>query len=413
MTDIPLRSARPPIVAAPVQRRGVLDPPSPRFAPAVSIIIPTRNEAGNVGELVRQLDTVSGLGPSEIIFVDDSTDDTPDIILSLRSEVHEIVLIHRPLGRREGGLGGAVVEGLKRARAPWVGVMDADLQHPPEVMARLLDKATATDADLVVASRYGGDGAAGGLNMLREAVSRGSTVLTKVTFPERLRGVSDPMSGCFLVRTARLDPDALRPNGFKILLEIVGRTPGLRVAEVPYHFLERHTGESKASATEAIRLFDVLIRLRFGDNAVRMARFALVGASGVVVNSLLLVLAVELLGLHYALAAAIGTIGSTASNFTLTELWVFGDRLAVGSRARRASLFLAVGLLALAFQEPLLILLTRFAGIHYLIANTIALMAIMLLRFIAADRAVWVSAEAPAMAITPVANSEPRPAEAA
>ena len=361
------------------------------YCPAVSIVVPTRNEAANVDELVRRLDAVPGLNSAEIIFVDDSTDETPAVIAELKSANHQIVLIHRPPEQRQGGLGGAVVEGFRRARAPWLAVMDADLQHPPAVVAQLLAQARATDADLVVASRYRGDGTAKGLNLAREAVSRGSTLLTKATFPRRLQGVSDPMSGCFLVRAACLDLDALQPNGFKVLLEIVGRTPALRVAEVPYHFGDRHAGASKASTTEALRLIDVLLRLRFGDQAVRLARFALVGTSGLVVNLVLLLLGVELLGLHYAVAAAIGTIGSTASNFTLTEVWVFGDRARTGGRATRAGLFLVIGLVALAVQEPLLLTLTELGGLHYLIANPIALLAVMLLRFVAADRAVWVT----------------------
>ncbi|RZI87291.1 MAG: glycosyltransferase, partial [Microbacterium sp.] len=189
----------------------------------LSIIVPTYNEAPNVGELVRRVTAaVSGLD-AEIIFVDDSTDDTPDVVRAV-AEVAEIPvrLIHRT--QHTGGLGGAVVEGFRAARSEVCLIMDGDLQHPPEKIPEMLERFDRGDVDIVVASRYAGGGTAHGLaDRSRVLVSKASTAITKAMFPMRLRTVTDPMTGFFLVARSTLDLESLRPRGFKILLEILVR----------------------------------------------------------------------------------------------------------------------------------------------------------------------------------------------
>lgn len=213
-----------------------------------SVVVPTYNEAGNVAVLVQRLCQVLGGEDAEIVFVDDSDDDTPDVIrrVSARADL-PVRLLHRPPGQRDGGLGGAVVLGLQTSRNPWCVVMDGDLQHPPELVPALLARGVADDVDVVVASRYCGGGDSGGLaGRVRQLVSSGCTVLTRAMIPRRLRDCTDPMTGFFAVRRDALDLPALRPRGFKILLEILARTE-LRVAEEPFVFGERLAGESKAT----------------------------------------------------------------------------------------------------------------------------------------------------------------------
>lgn len=122
--------------------------------PLLSIVVPTKNERDNVGALVERLEAVLPTVAMEIIFVDASTDATPDRIAELAPRCgHDVVLLRQTPDRRRNGLGGAVVQGLRAARAPWACVMDADLQHPPELIAELLEEAESRDLDLVVASR--------------------------------------------------------------------------------------------------------------------------------------------------------------------------------------------------------------------------------------------------------------------
>lgn len=231
----------------------------------VSVIVPTLNEAANIEPLVDRLARVLPAG-SEVIFVDDSDDETPAVIRSIQRRARlTIRLYHRPPHQRSGGLGGAVATGLEVARSPWVCVLDADLQHPPELIPCLLEQALRDGAELAIASRYRASGDdVGGLTRLRVAVSRALVTATRLLFWRRLREVTDPLSGFFLVRATAIDCQALRPRGFKILLEILVRHPHLRTTEVSFQLAPRHAGRSKASLREGMRYLVHLAVLRFG-----------------------------------------------------------------------------------------------------------------------------------------------------
>jgi dolichol-phosphate mannosyltransferase len=230
---------------------------------AVSLIVPTRNEAGNISELLVRLSRLPEGMLGEVIFVDDSDDDTPAAIAYLGPSVDfDVDVVHREPGHRTGGLSGAVLEGFRRARGEWMAVMDADLQHPPEMLADLFAATRSECADIVCATRNVGGGARDGLGAARDLISKSFTTFARRAFPRRLHGVSDPMSGFFLVRRAAVAVEALRPTGFKILLEILVRTPGLRRTEVAYEFAPRHAGDSKASLREGVVYLRHLARLR-------------------------------------------------------------------------------------------------------------------------------------------------------
>lgn len=285
----------------------------------LTIIVPTFNEAPNVEELVdRVAAAVAGID-AEIVFVDDSTDDTPAEIDRVASEASiPVRCVHR--AEPVGGLGGAVVAGARIASAPLCLVMDGDLQHPPELIPELYACALTGEVDVVIASRYADGGGAGGLSSwLRHAVSRTSTLVTKAMFPVRLRDTTDPMTGFFLFAPARVDLAGLRPRGFKILLEMLARQP-LRVAEVPFEFAERHAGSSKATVRQGFRFLWQLALLRFG----RMSGFAAIGAIGAVVN-VLMVWALTSWGVDYLVAAVVATEVTIVGNFVLQEAWVFRD----------------------------------------------------------------------------------------
>ena len=231
----------------------------------ISVIIPTRNECGNVAPMCRRIDEALRGEAVEIIFADDSDDETPaevERIARGRNGRGPIVLVHRSPTRREGGLGGAVVAALRHATGEFVCVIDGDLQHPPATIAALLDRARQADRpDLVVATRY----AAGGVSALnggRAFVSKATTAMARRSFPSALRSISDPMSGFFLFVRTCVDPDILRPNGFKILLDIAARHPRLSATEVGYCFGERAWGDSKASVREGMKYVGQVRALR-------------------------------------------------------------------------------------------------------------------------------------------------------
>lgn len=357
----------------------------------ISIVIPTRNEAKNIPVLVRRLERVLPNARMEILFVDDSDDQTPHEIEQARQwSTREIVLIHRPADRRADGLGGAVIEGLRAASASWVCVMDADLQHPPEVVEKLFAASLLGDTDLVLGSRYRGEGqATTGFGALRSLLSKCSGAAAKILFPHRLRDVTDPMSGLFMVRKNAVPLERLRPRGFKILLEILVRSTALRVREVPFQFGKRYAEESKASFREGLSYLAQLGRLRIGEGALRLMRFGLVGASGIPVNMAAFWLFVGPLGLHYLAAAALATQISTLWLFAFTELWVFRQADHRRSLLGRAGLFFLMNNVALALRSPMLVLLVSVLGVGYLTANLITLLTLTLARYSVADSWIW------------------------
>ena len=358
---------------------------------ALSVIIPTRNESGNIAKLLSGIDRTFDNTPVEVIFVDDSTDETPQVVEAEANNYPDlhVRLIHRTPEERIGGLGGAVVRGLKTAQAEYACVMDGDLQHPPEMLPVLFKTASEKQVDLVTATRRAEDSKVTGLNLARNQISRVLDRAARIFFPRQLRGVTDPLTGFFLVRIKALDLEALRPNGFKILLEILVRNPKLRKAEVPFHFAERFAGQSKASATEAWRYFNLLWSLRFGTGFTRFAEFALVGASGILVNSLALYLATAEFKIYYLVSAAIATVASTLWNFGLNEAWVFRSRSKATERIRRLVMFFTMNIAALGLRSPLIFVMTSWLGVHYLASNLISLALMTVLRFALADSIIW------------------------
>jgi dolichol-phosphate mannosyltransferase len=356
-----------------------------------TIVVPTFNEGGNVKELVSQLAKV--VPPeTEIVFVDDSTDDTPDIITELTESTTSLPvgMLHREVAT--GGLAGAVTLGIAVARGERVLVMDGDLQHPPELVPLMLDG--LDEADMVVASRYICDGDAGGLSSLwRRWVSSSSTLLAQACFPRRVgRVCSDPMTGFFAFRRDAVDLTRLRPRGFKILLEILARHD-LKVREVPFVFGERFAGESKAGWRNGVSFLYQLASLRMG----RMSRFAVVGALGTVVNLVVMALLLAA-GVHYLPAALVAAEISILHNFLMQERFVYRD-LRADSRSgwwRRSALFFGFNNVEALARIPVLGALVSGLGMHPLPAQALTLAVAFLLRFVFVSRVVYRPQHAPA-----------------
>ena len=254
--------------------------------PAVSVVIPTKNEAANVEPLVDALTRALDGIRTEVLFVDDSDDDTSsrirDVAMVWTNPDFEIRLLQRIGHQRTGGLSGAVLEGIAAARSQWVCVMDGDLQHPPEVIVELLTAAADGDAGLVIASRYQPTGSNAGLaGRGRKLVSNLSSRAAHLAFARRLADVSDPMTGFFLVDRTRLDLGRLRPRGFKILLEIMVSHPELRTIERPFAFGPRHAGDSKANASQGFEFARQLLALRLHPSGRRTWTYDVHGLVGI------------------------------------------------------------------------------------------------------------------------------------
>ncbi|WP_339131152.1 glycosyltransferase family 2 protein [Streptomyces sp. f51] len=356
---------------------------------AVTVVVPTFNEAANIRELLHQItDSVPAGLPCEVVFVDDSTDDTPEVIKqAARDCPFPVTVLHREVP--EGGLGGAVVEGLRAASSQWIVVMDGDCQHPPSLIPELIASGERTHASLVVASRYVEGGSRAGLaGGYRIAVSRAATWLTKALFPRALRGISDPMSGFFAIRRSAVTAEALRPLGYKILLELAVRSRPRQVTEVPFVFQDRFAGESKSTAAEGLRFLRHLVGLRTASRAARMVVFGLLGATGFVPN-LLGLYALTAAGLHYVPAEILANQLGVAWNFLLIEHLLFRERRRHRKGWDRAGRFALLANADLVLRIPLIAFFVGHLGMGALSATALALVTTFVLRFAGTEALVY------------------------
>jgi dolichol-phosphate mannosyltransferase len=225
----------------------------------MSIIVPTFEEVENIPAFVGKVAPILHRHPSwELLVVDDgSPDGTADLaeaaLFGLPGRVIRRKSRHRSLAR-------SVVDGARQARHDCIAVLDADLSHDPEDLPRIAAPVLGEEADIAIGSRYGGIGKIAGWPLRRRILSAAGTLLA-----HSIAGAKDPLSGFFVCRRSILtDPSApLRPRGYKILLEILGRTRGLRIAEVGVSFNDRSKGESKLGVRqEAEFIFQVLELLK-------------------------------------------------------------------------------------------------------------------------------------------------------
>jgi dolichol-phosphate mannosyltransferase len=225
----------------------------------LALTIPTLREADNLRGLLGHIRSVlDPVGfPYEIIVVDDdSRDGTENIVNSISQEDPRVRLLIR---RGQRGLSGAVLYGWQNTDATIVGVMDADLQHPPELLPKLI-AAIRQPRDLVIGSRYTPGGSLADWNIVRKLIS---AVAGWVTWPIQRSGLraKDPMSGYFLVRRACLENIPFQSAGFKLLLEVLVRARLRSVEEVPFVFGQRSRGASKATVKVAVDYARLLARL--------------------------------------------------------------------------------------------------------------------------------------------------------
>jgi dolichol-phosphate mannosyltransferase len=227
----------------------------------LAMVIPTLNEADNVPLLITRLrsalDSVT-INYELMVVDDDSTDGTADVVRQLAEEDSRVRLLARK-GQR--GLAGAVIHGWAHTDATLLGVIDADLQHPPEILPKLL-MAIEQGHDIAIASRYtsGNHDSVAQWSRTRHLISRCTTALTAPLQRKGLR-VKDPMSGYFVVRRECIEGLDLQPQGFKILLEILVKGRMRSAAEIPYRFGLRHAGSSKADLKVAFDYLSLLGKL--------------------------------------------------------------------------------------------------------------------------------------------------------
>jgi dolichol-phosphate mannosyltransferase len=340
----------------------------------ISLVIPTYNERQNITPLVRRvISTLERVIDSfEIIIVDDdSPDGTWQVAQELAKEEPHVTVLRR-CGER--GLATAVVAGWKAARGDILGVMDGDLQHPPEALRELADAALNAGADIVVASRHVDGGGIGEWGLTRRFISWAGGLLAFLLLPKVLRLLQDPMSGFFLMRHSVVENINLNPKGYKILLEILSKGKYQTVIEIPYVFEERKDGKSKLGPKQYVDFFMHLGQLTWETGHIgRFLSFCMVGLSGIFVNEGALTFFTETIGLYYIYSSMLAVEISIVSNFLLNEFWTFRDKSnrqpMIKSRMRRLVKFNLICAVGACINMVVLISLTDFIRLHYMISN--------------------------------------------
>jgi dolichol-phosphate mannosyltransferase len=297
----------------------------------LAIVVPTFNERDNVAELISRLERVLSGIRWEVVFVDDdSPDSTSDLVRDLAQAKSHVRCVHR-IGRR--GLSRAVIEGILATSAPYIAVMDADLQHDETVLPTMLDKLRSGDLDIVVGSRYCAGGSLGQLDTSRAAMSRLATTLSRLIVTSEL---TDPMSGFFMIRRDAFFKAVRRLSGegYKILLDLFASSrTAMRFVEVPYTFRSRIAGESKLDSAVLWEYLLLIIDKSIGHIVpARFVMFSLVGFSGVFVHFLALWLAHRVMAIDFAVSQSVATFVAMTSNYTLNNFLTYRDRRRRGAR---------------------------------------------------------------------------------
>ena len=296
------------------------------IAPMVSIVVPTLNERANIGPLVAALQQAMGCIAWEVILVDDnSRDGTADEVKRIAQHDPRVRCIRR-IGRR--GLASAGIEGFLASSAPYVALMDGDLQHDETLLPRMLSVLQSDGKDIVIASRYIAGGSSAGLaNEERARLSAWGGLLAK-----KLLGIpgSDVMSGFFMMRRETFDALAprLSAQGFKLLADILASSPSpLKIAEMPLRFRERHAGESKLDTGVKLDFLMLLLDKTVGRVLpVRFFVFSLVGSFGLAVHLAALGLLYAALGGSFEFSQAVAAAIAMTTNFLINNVVTYRDR---------------------------------------------------------------------------------------
>lgn len=353
----------------------------------ISLIIPTYNEKDNLKPLVERIyKALTGYNYEIVIVDDNSKDGTIDIANELAAS-YPVKLIVR---RNEKGLATAVIHGIKNCSGKYVLVMDADLQHPPEILPDLI-KAVENGADMAFASRYVPGGGCPQWGLVRRVISKGATKVAHVLLPASRR-VKDPMSGFFIFKRENVDPDKLKPIGYKIALEILLMGNFKQVEEVPFLFEERTAGQSKLKAkTQIDYLKHIFSLMRRTGELGMLIKFIAVGLSGAIINEGAYLLLTRFTGLSAFdwLAVIISIEVSIITNFILNDIFTFARRRAGNTfigRLVRFNLTCAVGATV---QWGVFMLFTRVFGVYDAISLAIGIIVAFLINYFVNRNWTW------------------------
>jgi len=362
----------------------------------LTVIIPTYKEESNVGTIIESVDKVfdqNGINGEILIVDDNSPDETIETVKNLQKTKPNLNLVVRT---KDPGLSQSVVEGFRSARSEVFMVIDADHSHPTELIPDFFNEIKQGN-DVVIGSRYMAGGGIKKWPLKRRIISLGATFLGRLLFPE----IHDPVSGFFAVKKKVVDNAPLRPRGYKILLEILGKGKWEKSTEIPFEFTDRATGSSKLKSKTIIEYAEQVI-----DNAqfswhhhdsviwhewVKLFKFGAVGLSGILVNEGILIALKEFVKYSLPLASIIAIEVSIITNFILNDRWTFktNQQHAMPHWWQRLLSFQVVSIGGAAINFFILNALVIFSGIDYRFANIIGILIAFIWNFCMNRRMTW------------------------
>lgn len=362
----------------------------------LTVIIPTFNEEANIRNIVMAVDAVfheHSLNGQILIVDDNSSDSTISIVRELERIKENVDILVR---EQDHGLSQSVADGFTHADSDVFIVIDADFSHPPVLIPAMYHE-IRKGTDIVIGSRYMEGGGIRKWPLKRRVISIGATFLGRLLFPD----ITDPVSGFFAIRKNVVENAPLKPRGYKILLEVLGKGSWKDDREIPFEFVDRESGASKLKIRTMLeyarQVFDIsLYSFTHHESAAwrewtRVFRFGIVGITGIVVNLGILFLLVEFFSLNKDLASPVAIEISILNNFLWNDLWTFGsdERSKTSGMWHRLFAFNAVSVGGAAINYAIFLVLSSWFSVYYLIAQLTGILIAFIWNFLVNRRVTW------------------------
>lgn len=354
----------------------------------LTVIIPTFREEANIRNIITAVDGVfkeHSLNGEILVVDDNSPDNTIAIVNDLKKTHTHVNLLVRT---SDHGLSQSVADGFIHASSEVFVVIDADFSHPPELIPKMYEEIRA-GCDVVIGSRYMVGGGIKKWPLKRRVISLGATFLGRLLFPD----ITDPVSGFFAIRKSVVKQATLKPRGYKILLEVLGKGTWEHDKEIPFEFSDREIGSSKLKIKTiieyALQVGDItLYSFTHHQSAAwrewkKVLKFGMVGLSGILVNLALLFLLVEYAHFNKDLASPVAIEISILNNFIWNDLWTFAaekDRR-FSSRWHRLAAFNMVSIGGAVINYVIFLVLTGWFAVYYMAAQFIGILVAFIWNF--------------------------------
>ncbi len=360
----------------------------------LSVIIPTFNEESNIRNIILAVDAVfheHSLNGEILVVDDNSADATIGIVRDLMRTMGNVGILVRD---HDHGLSQSVADGFARAGSDVFVVIDADFSHPPGLIPVMYQE-ILNGNDIVIGSRYMEGGGIRQWPLRRRIISIGATFLGRLIFPD----ITDPVSGFFAVRKRVVEHAPLKPRGYKILLEVLGKGTWDRDREVPFEFIDRETGSSKLRIRTILeyarQVLDIsLFSFTHHGSAAwrewkRVFRFGIVGFSGILVNLGILFVLVEYAALNKDLASPLAIEISIINNFLWNDRWTFQSSAGELSIWRRLAFFNLVSIGGAIINYAVFLILANWSSLNYLLAQLAGILIAFSWNFFVNRRYTW------------------------